>query len=217
MIRTGMVLAGAAALVMLGGCPAKEESGCEPDLRVDLTLPSLTVAAQGGFDDFGSGGAALGYAVDTTNGVTVVAAMKFQLPGASYAFAPPCDAQSSARALTVVDAGAPAPSGVDVGTWPILRAALADTSGLRAITSASLGGVLVLIEGDPTQATPTRILVADSGSFTLLRNEGPADQIEAHDVRFREVDRLGADAILAGGRVVEIGQLSFTWPTPGMP
>jgi hypothetical protein len=211
-----MVLVGATALALLGGCPAKDELGCE-DVRADLTLPALTVAAQGGFDDFDSAGAALGYAVDTANAMTVVAALKFQLPGASYSVVPSCDAAASARTLTVLPAGAPAPSGVDVGGWPILRAALADTAGLRAITSAALGGVLILIEGDPTQATPTRILVADSGSFTLLRNDGPSDQIEGHNVRFREVDRLGAGAILAGGRVVEIGYLAFTWPTPGMP
>jgi hypothetical protein len=215
MVRNGrMALAAAAAVVLLGGCPAKEESGCEPDLQADLTLPALTIAAQGGFDDFGAG-AAQGYAVDTTNGVTVVAAMKFQLPGASYSFAPSCDAESAARAFTVVSAGAP--SGVDVATWPILEAALANTSGIRALTASSSGGILILLEGDPTQATPTRILVADSGDFTLFRDDGPADRVEAHGVRFREVDRLGTGALLSGGRVVQIDALFFGWPTPGIP
>jgi hypothetical protein len=212
-----MVLAAAAAVALLGGCPAEEESGCEPDLVANLTLPSLTIAAQGGFDDFDSAGAALGYAVDTTNGLTVVAAAKFQLPGASYAFASSCDAAAAARSFSVVSPGAPAPSGVDVASWPILRAALADTNGIRALSARSSGGVLILIEGDPTQASPTRILVADSGGFTLFRDDGPADRLEGYGVRFREVDRLGSGAQLAGGRVVEIDYLAFTWPTPGLP
>jgi hypothetical protein len=212
--RTALV-----AVVALGlsvaGC---EDDGSGSCTLVDptLSLSTLTVAATGGFDDFGSAGAAMGYAVDSTNDLTVVAALKFPLPGGQYGFTLGCSAADAAASWSVVPTGWPTPSGVDATTWPILESVLTNSTGIRALTSTSSGAVFILLEGDPTLAAPTRILVADSGDVTLFREDGPYDRIEASGLQFREVDGLGAGAQLTGSEVVRIDWLAFDWPTPGM-
>lgn len=204
----------AAAWVALAGCGDDAPSACNSGVTADRALGGLTIAATGGFDDWGSAGAAFAYAVDATNELTVVTALAFQLPLYSAEFTPRCDPLESATAYTVAVS---APSGVDVTTYPILRAALADTNGIRALAAADRGAVLVLLAGDPTVETPARIYVAEAGSVTLIRNDGGTDTIVAHDLQFREVDGLGSGAsVVASGEVVRIAQLVFDWATPGM-
>jgi hypothetical protein len=172
----------------------------------------LDVTDTGGYDDFSSPGAALGFAVDADAGWILVAALKFELPMAEKEFVVSAD---TAALLAGYDVK-PAPNVLAdaMAKYPVLAAAVTDTEGIRTMAS---GAMFVLLRGDVTGAAPEQVFVAHAGLATLLRLDGPEDVLEGA-LSFVEVTGLGdTAAVVAGGDTVDLAPFSFTWSTAAQP
>ena len=133
---------------------------CErPDVR------TFAPTAQGGFDDWS--GTALGWAVDDDHDRVLVVGLRFLLPASQVVFAPECADPDAIWDSWFVDV--PPSCQQAVQDWPLLATGLMTAAGIHGLPAESAA---VLIEGDPTQATPDRIWVATDGDGTLLRGEG---------------------------------------------
>ena len=181
----------------------EKPDGAEADEVVDPTLVTLNISAQGGFDDWDSPGAALGYAVDEEQRLTLVVALKFNLPLASEDFEISPNVEATIAGYKVEPE---APLLVDdVGQFPILQAATTDTIGIRTMASPA---TVILLEGNPSAESPGRIFVARGGTVSLFRKDD-GDVIEGW-VEMTEVTALGAEGeIAADGEVLKLSPFYF--------
>ena len=190
-------------------CACANDGDVHPtDPDIDRTI-ELDETATGGFDDWSSPGAALGYAVDAEEGLILVTALRFSLPFYEGSLSPVSywGTVASEWEVRSVD-----PLADDVAAYPLLAAALTDTDGIRELP----GGVAaVLLEGDFDAATPQRIWVSDHGEVTLTREDGGVDYLSG-TLRLREVTALGDDADAGDGAVLVDG-FAFSWDTNEQP
>ncbi len=164
----------------------------------------LTISTQGGFDDFSSPGAALGYAVDEAQGMILIVALKFNLPLAAKDFSISPDLAATLLAYTVKPDAELLQD--DVAAWPLLQAGITDTIGIRTMDSDA---TVILLEGDLQSEVADRIFVANSGDLALFRNDGPSDTIEG-SATLVEVTELGAEGLaMTGGEELALSPFYF--------
>lgn len=180
-----------------------------PDADDILPAPTplkLTFTSQGGFDDFSSPGAALGWAVDEEKGTILIVALKFDLPLATKEFQISPDVAATLLGYTVKPDAEFLQQ--DVGVWPLLQAGITDTIGVRTM---AFDATVILLEGDLADPTPARIFVADSGTVSLFRKDGPSDIVEG-SATVVEVTGLGQEGqVKPGGEVFSISPFYFEW------
>lgn len=198
-----------ALLASMSGCGSS--GGGAEEIKADATF-SLDAAATGGFDDWGSPGAAFGYAVDETNGYLLVVGLKFSLPAYQVTFT------EFGAATDYLVSDPPTPLEDDVVAYPLLGDAMLNTAGIRTMTLNATGVSAVLLKGAADgEGPPEALYIADEGQLMLTRGDGPGDTLEGA-LRFREVDKLGPGAkIVPGGEVIQVNAIYFSWPTDEQP
>jgi len=175
---------------------------------VEPVIVELNISDTGGFDDFSSPGAALGFAVDEEQGHILVAALKFDLPLATKTFVVPGDVEAT---LEGYDAGT-VPESLDgaVAQYPPLASAVTDTAGIRSMSGEV---TLLLLQGDVAAGELASAYVADSGEVTLHRLDGPKDTLEG-SASFVQVTGFGKGGKpVPGGQRVNIAPFYFEWAT----
>jgi hypothetical protein len=198
----------AALLVLLPVFP-----GCDDEMKWEgVDWAAATVA--GGFDDFDSAGAALGFSVDAANGMILIAALKFDLPFYRGSFRPSGDAVESAEKYHwgIV------PSSLldEVAQYPLLAAGLTDTAGIRTALNGDL--VAIILQGDLNAAEPANIHVATHGSLQLTREDGPTDLLEGR-LYFVKVVKTGDSwERVYDAEPLKFESIHFEWSTlPAQP
>jgi hypothetical protein len=191
-------------------------SGCgddSDDEQVDRKM-ELFASDTGGFDDWSSPGAAVGYAVDPEQRLILVTALKFTLSFYSGNFKPPSSAEAALEGYEVRPANGPLTD--DVARYPLLATAITDTTGVRAL-NGSQTVTAILLEGDFQQASPERVWISDGGSVTLTREEDYFDYLDGRLI-LSETNGIGDSAsVLDDGERVEISGLAFSWNTVEQP
>jgi hypothetical protein len=196
------------ALSCVTGCGGGIES-VEVDRHVDLDL-----AEGGGFDHWGTPGAALGYSTDANQRLMLVVALKFSLPVYSVTLAP-----QSAPTQTLREYDVKPPNSAivdDVGRLPLLASAITDTDGIRSL-SGSKTIAAFLLEGDFQAPVPERTWVAFGGEVTLTREEDYYDYLDG-SLQFQEVSSLGDSArVLDDGETLGLEGFAMNWNTAVQP
>jgi len=182
--------------------------GESPQDTIELQPLTLVVFDQGGFDDFSSPGAALGFAVDVDQGFVLVAALKFDLPLFEKEFAATGDV---AATLAGYSGGKVPPALADaVAKYPLLASAVTDTAGVRTMASDV---ALILLEGDLAANAPLHAYVASAGTVKLKRLDGPKDTLEG-SATFLEATATAKDGKpKPGGKAIELAPFYFEWDT----
>lgn len=192
-------------------------------LSVGCAVPGVELAPEpipfevdraGGFDDWSSDGAALGYAVDEAAGRILVVGMRFELPVYRETFQVAGAPEEGARGWAT---RAPDALAEDAAEIPLLGAALTDTAGVRALPSPL---VAILLEGDLQSEQPDRIWASAGGEVVLTREDSDLDRAEGA-LDLYAVSDLGEDAarILAGEGpdALRIDGIDFSWHTADQP
>jgi hypothetical protein len=204
----GALLAPACGLGTKVSLDAGEEDATPADFTPEPLALELSFTGQGGYDDFASPGAALGFAVDATQGYILVAALKFELPLASKEFTVNADIETT---LAGYDGGI-VPGFLDAAAkkYPVLEPAVTDMPGIR---SMPVDIALFLLEGDPFTAPAMRVYVAEEGTVTLHRLDGPKDTLEG-SATFTEVTEISKTGeVKPGGRRIALAPFYFEWET----
>jgi hypothetical protein len=197
------------SIAVISGCGG-DESG---DGRVDRDM-ELAAAETGGFDDWSSPGAAMGYAVDPEQRLILVTALKFSLSFYTGEFEPPSSARAALDGYQVRPANGPLTD--DVARYPLLATAITDTTGVRAL-SGSQSVTAILLEGDFQRSSPERVWVSDGGSLTLTREDDYFDYLDGRLI-LSETSGLGDGAsVLGDGERVRIRGLAFSFNTVEQP
>lgn len=180
-------------LGLIAGCDLLNAESSEP--------VAWSTAQQGGFDDFGSRGAALGYAVDDTGRILVIG-LRFSKPVYQQLFLPSMDGLASAQAWS--GGGVVPPMVDDVQALPALEPLLTDTEGLRG-----MHGDITAVLSDPESG---QLWISIGGAIQLTREDGPYDRVEGSLV-MRPVTALGEAAQWEHGSRVSVRAIDLQWDT----
>lgn len=142
--------------------------------------------AQGGFDDFTSAGAALGFSVDDGSNMIMINAFKWNDTFYTGDFVPGDDAAYNANLYEWGKVNSLMTD--NVNTYPLLEYALTNTAGIR--TSLNEDFIGIILAGDLNESSPDKIYIATRGYATLTREDGPYDIAEG-TLEYTEVELVG--------------------------
>jgi hypothetical protein len=194
------------ALIML--CALLVICGCKAASEDEVEYILWNSSDTGGFDDFSSPGAALGYSVNTTDSAIMIIGMKFTLPLFTRDFKPSSNAADNANYYEwgIV----PAEMEDDTAKYPLVGFGTTNTAGLRTSLKNDIVGIL--LKGDFNDTIPERIYIATGGTITLTREEGPADFVDG-TIEFTEVKKTGSNFNEAGNSEKLGYKIYFFWDT----
>jgi hypothetical protein len=176
-------------------------SGCELLEADPAEQLEWSTTQSGGFDDFGSEGAALGYAVDGSGRILVIG-LRFTLPVYQQRFRPDADGVAAARQWA---AGAIVPPMADdVTAMPALAGLITDTQGLRGMHTDITAFLF-----DPADE---RLWIAVGGAVQLTREDGPYDRVEGA-LTLRPIRATGEAAGFDDGPRLAVDGIDFRWDT----
>lgn len=162
-----------------------------------------------GFDDFSSGGACQGIAIDNSNGTAIVIGLKFSLPLYTTDF----EVGSSVNNMmedyqwgnvsTALD---------DIDALEEYSDVLTNTAGIRTMDQ-DIVAFLIKYDSEGTK----QYFIAYKGSIKLVREDGPFDIMEG-DLSFVQISEAGLNAeIVADGEVLTVKNIYFSFSTEVQP
>ncbi|MFC1523270.1 hypothetical protein ACFL6N_00630 [Thermodesulfobacteriota bacterium] len=187
-------------------------AGCGGGDESDIEGIPWTSDFTGGYDDFGSPGAALGYSINQGAGMIMIVGMEFSLPLNQQDFWPQGNAVNNAdlyqwgRVNSVL--------ADDVLSYPLLGFGVTNTAGLRTSLNNSFIGII--LKGDFNNSTPDQIFIATSGSIELTRQDDPADLVDG-ELAFTEVEQNGNSFSIVSGAEILQYNIYYSWDTSDQP
>ena len=186
------------------------DSDNEQEAEINGVLWTSNIA--GGFDDFGSAGAALGYSINESDGMIMILGVKFTLPLYQTEFTPDSDSVDNAELYEWGITNSVLED--DVVTYPLLAYGITNTTGLR--TSLNNNFIGILLKGDFSNSTPDKIYIATRGSINLTREDEPNDIVDG-SLEFTEIEKNGYSYSIKSDSDKLQYKIYYSWDTEDQP